>query len=68
MSFNGDNVPDDMRHSDHWDGDEYVCPSCGDGMREIEGKINCDSESCDFVFDIECEEPDFSDEEPFYEY
>ena len=62
MSFNGNNVPDDCRHSDFWDEPKYVCPECDDGMTLIDGdKLKCDNKDCAYEYDIDGCDPDEPD-------
>ena len=50
---NGSNVPDDCRHSNHWDDNEILCPSCDDTMTESSDCLDliCDNDECRFFIE-----------------
>ena len=59
MSYNGDNVPDDLRYSDHWDDNEVLCPVCGTEMERPTALEDCECGKCGYIlFDENDWEPD----------
>lgn len=68
MSFNGYNVPDDMRYSDYWDDSECICPQCDSEMTLMDGDyMECDNKDCGYTYYTDDDEPDPEPpEEDFY--
>ena len=58
MSYNGDNVPDDLRYSDHWDDKEVLCPRCDTEMELIEGSRDLECGECEYILFGDDGEPD----------
>ena len=54
MSFNGDNVPDDMQHSNYWDEDDILCPACWESMTKSDNgqEAECDSVECGMIIEL----------------
>ena len=58
MSYNGDNVPDDMRYSDYWDDKEVLCPRCHTEMDLIDDSRDLECSNCEYVLFGDDGEPD----------
>ena len=57
MSYNGDNVPDDLQNSDYWDDNEVLCPICDGEMEQITASEDYECGDCCYI--LFKEEPDF---------
>ena len=60
MSYNGNNVPDDCRYSNHWDDTEIECPMCGETMTldDNNEQATCDNEECKHIIEFGDDDPE----------
>ena len=58
MSYNGDNVPDDCRYSDHWDEVEVLCPQCDTEMDKCDTSEDFECSNCEYILFSDDGEPD----------
>ena len=68
MSFNGYNVPDDLRYSNHWDDPEISCPICGETMtlQNDDEQALCDNDGCNHVLEMDTPDPEPPEEDFYY--